>query len=66
VRGDARLILVGDPKQLASVEAGAVLGDLVGPAADELLMRKPACSRLAEVARQKVPATEPQAGRDIS
>ena len=33
VRSDARLILVGDPEQLASVEAGAVLGDIVGPAA---------------------------------
>ena len=33
VRPDARLILVGDPEQLASVEAGAVLGDIVGPAA---------------------------------
>jgi exodeoxyribonuclease V alpha subunit len=32
VRPDARLILVGDPDQLASVEAGAVLGDIVGPA----------------------------------
>ena len=29
VRPDARLILVGDPDQLASVEAGAVLVDLV-------------------------------------
>jgi exodeoxyribonuclease V alpha subunit len=28
VRPDARLVLVGDPDQLASVEAGAVLGDL--------------------------------------
>src|SRR5690606_39575475 len=34
LRPDARLILVGDPDQLASVEAGAVLGDLVArPAA---------------------------------
>ena len=62
VRPDARLILVGDPKQLASVEAGAVLGDLVGPAADALRMRQPARSRLAEVAQQTVPATEPPAG----
>jgi exodeoxyribonuclease V alpha subunit len=31
VRPDARLILVGDPGQLASIEAGAVLGDIVGP-----------------------------------
>lgn len=30
VRDDAKLVLVGDPSQLASVEAGAVLGDLVG------------------------------------
>ena len=35
LRDDARLILVGDPGQLASIEAGAVLGDIVGPAADE-------------------------------
>ena len=37
VRPDARLMLVGDPDQLASVEAGAVLADLVdglGDAAD--------------------------------
>ncbi len=32
VGDEARLILVGDPDQLASVEAGAVLGDIVGPA----------------------------------
>ena len=31
VRPDARLILVGDPGQLTSIEAGAVLGDIVGP-----------------------------------
>ncbi|TCC46151.1 exodeoxyribonuclease V subunit alpha [Kribbella pittospori] len=29
VRPDARLVLVGDPDQLASIEAGAVLADLV-------------------------------------
>ena len=62
IRSDARVILVGDPKQLASVEAGAVLGDVVGPAADTLLMREPARARLAEVARQTVPASEPPAG----
>ena len=32
VRHDARLVLVGDAQQLSSVEAGAVLGDIVGPA----------------------------------
>ena len=31
VRHDARLIIVGDPEQLVSVEAGAVLADVVGP-----------------------------------
>ncbi len=30
LRADARLVLVGDPGQLASVEAGTVLGDVVG------------------------------------
>ena len=39
VRPDGRLILIGDPEQLASVEAGAVLGDLVGPATQGLRMR---------------------------
>ena len=33
VRAEARLILVGDPGQLTSIEAGAVLGDIVGPGA---------------------------------
>ena len=32
LRPSTRLVLVGDPDQLASVEAGAVLGDLVDPA----------------------------------
>jgi len=32
LRPATRLVLVGDPDQLASVEAGAVLGDLVGEA----------------------------------
>lgn len=31
VRDEARVVLLGDPEQLASVEAGAVLGDIVGP-----------------------------------
>ena len=33
LRSEASVVLVGDPFQLASVEAGAVLGDVVGPAA---------------------------------
>lgn len=39
VRPDARVVLVGDPDQLASVEAGSVLADVVGdgaPSSDDL------------------------------
>ncbi|MGP0031437.1 MAG: exodeoxyribonuclease V subunit alpha [Acidimicrobiales bacterium] len=59
VRPDGRLILVGDPEQLSSVEAGAVLGDLVGPAARGLLMRQAARTALAQVTGHDVPAAEP-------
>ena len=31
VRPEARLVLVGDPFQLASIEAGTVMADMVGP-----------------------------------
>jgi len=31
VRPSARIVLVGDPDQLASIEAGSVMGDIVGP-----------------------------------
>ena len=47
VRPAARLVLVGDPDQLASVEAGAVLGDIVGPAA-EAVSELPAGAPLAD------------------
>ena len=49
VRPQARLVLVGDPDQLASVEAGAVLGDLARadgrpePALDAAPRRRWAC-----------------------
>ena len=43
VRPQARLVLVGDPDQLASVEAGAVLKDLV----DGLGPASPAVARLS-------------------
>jgi exodeoxyribonuclease V alpha subunit len=52
LRPQARLLLVGDPDQLASVEAGAVLGDLVArPAGGTLLP-----SRLARALPDDVPA----------
>jgi exodeoxyribonuclease V alpha subunit len=57
VRPDARLVLVGDPGQLTSIEAGAVLGDLVGPAATGLRMRSVARERLAAAAGIEVRAT---------
>ena len=66
VRPDARLILVGDPGQLTSIEAGAVLGDIVGPATAGLLMRAPARAALARVAGHDVPtAGEPPSGASI-
>jgi exodeoxyribonuclease V alpha subunit len=55
VRPDARLILVGDPEQLASVEAGAVLGDIVGPASSGPRMGEAARLQLAAVTSQRVP-----------
>jgi exodeoxyribonuclease V alpha subunit len=38
VRAGARLILVGDPGQLTSIEAGAVLGDIVGAADQDIVV----------------------------
>jgi exodeoxyribonuclease V alpha subunit len=58
VRPDARLILVGDPEQLASVEAGAVLGDIVGPASLGPCMPTVARHELADVTGVPVPEGE--------
>ncbi len=52
IRPDARLILVGDPGQLTSIEAGAVLGDIVGPLTDGLTMGARARAQLAAVTGQ--------------
>ncbi len=38
VRPDARLVLVGDPGQLTSIEAGAVLGDVAVPGAEGVVV----------------------------
>ncbi|HWG74707.1 MAG TPA: exodeoxyribonuclease V subunit alpha [Acidimicrobiales bacterium] len=62
MRSDARLVLVGDPEQLASVEAGAVLGDIVGPASRGLRMRAPSRAALASVTGQAVAASDPPEG----
>jgi exodeoxyribonuclease V alpha subunit len=65
VRPDARLVLVGDPGQLTSIEAGAVLGDIVGPVTDGLRMRPEAAAALADASGVPVAATEPPAGVSI-
>jgi exodeoxyribonuclease V alpha subunit len=65
VRPDARLVLVGDPGQLASIEAGAVLGDIVGPAGDRLRIGAGARGRLAAAVGRPVDADEPPPGVSI-
>ncbi len=66
IRPDARLILVGDPGQLASIEAGAVLGDIVGPATDNLLMSADARALLANAIGHPVPADDPPTDAPIA
>jgi exodeoxyribonuclease V alpha subunit len=48
VRPGARLVLVGDPGQLTSIEAGAVLGDIVGPAAERASDNRPAGATIGD------------------
>jgi exodeoxyribonuclease V alpha subunit len=59
VRAGARLVLIGDPGQLTSIEAGVVLGDIVGPAADRLLLSAEAEQRLTEAVQSDIEAGEP-------
>jgi exodeoxyribonuclease V alpha subunit len=66
LRPDTRLVLVGDPEQLTSVEAGAVLGDIVGPAQSALWMRGPAHAQAAELTGGDIRALEPPAGASIA
>ncbi|MBA2317371.1 MAG: exodeoxyribonuclease V subunit alpha [Euzebyales bacterium] len=65
VRTGARLVLVGDPEQLASVEAGAVMGDIVGPASDGLRMRPAARAVLGAVTGDEPPGIAPAEGAAI-
>ena len=51
LRRDARLVLLGDPEQLASVEAGSVLGDVVG----DHTRRRPPSRPAAELAARVLP-----------
>jgi exodeoxyribonuclease V alpha subunit len=65
VRDSARLVLVGDPRQLASVEAGAVLGDIVGPSAQALQLRPAARAGLERVVGGAVVADDPGPGSSV-
>jgi exodeoxyribonuclease V alpha subunit len=65
IRPDARLILVGDPGQLASIEAGAVLGDIVGPAAAGLRIDSTTRTALTEATGHDVPADDPPLGTTV-
>ncbi len=52
VRPDARLVLVGDPFQLTSIEAGTVMGDVVGPEGDHTgVGTGPLSGRVTELVR---------------
>ena len=53
LRRDARLVLLGDPEQLASVEAGSVLGDVVGD-----LGRRPLSIPASALAESVLPADD--------
>ena len=56
MRPDARLIIVGDPGQLASVDAGSVLGDIVGAGA-------PVADRVATLVESRRFPSHSQIGR---
>ncbi len=64
VRTDARVVLVGDPDQLSAIEAGAVLRDIVGPAADGSLIGAGMRAMLRRVAGGE-PAGDPPARRSF-
>ncbi len=66
VRPDARLVLVGDPQQLVAIEAGAVLGDVVGDAAAGLRLSAPRRERLAALTSRPVDADDPPAGARVA
>ncbi len=65
VRPAGRLILIGDPGQLTSIEAGAVLGDIVGPASEGPRISASTRDQLAAVTGRDVDAIDPPAGVEI-
>ncbi len=66
VRPTARLILVGDPGQLASIEAGVVLGDIVGPTTAGLRIAPATRARLEAAVGEPVAAETPPAGAGVA
>jgi exodeoxyribonuclease V alpha subunit len=66
IRPDARLILVGDPGQLASIEAGVVLGDIVGPTTESLRIGTATRARLSAAVGHDVAAGEPPPGAAVA
>ena len=64
LRTDARLVLVGDPDQLASVEAGAVLADIVGPSGTGLRMSEDHRAALAAATGEPLDAPTVDAEAD--
>ena len=62
LRDGARLVLVGDPGQLASIEAGAVLGDIVGPAAVAPRVGQAAAGRIQEATGAQLEPVNDTAG----
>ena len=65
VRPGARLILVGDPGQLTSIEAGAVLGDIVGPARETLSFSAATITAAQAATRRTFPVAVAPAGQTI-
>ncbi|MGI8413094.1 MAG: exodeoxyribonuclease V subunit alpha [Solirubrobacteraceae bacterium] len=65
IRPDARLILVGDPGQLTSIEAGAVLRDIVGPAGDGPRIGSVARTLLAQATGYEMPAPDQLSGATV-
>jgi exodeoxyribonuclease V alpha subunit len=65
VRPGAQLILVGDPAQLTSIEAGAVLGDIVGPAAEGLVLSAEAKAALEAATGSEVVADTAPVGTSV-
>lgn len=64
VRPEARLVLLGDPGQLSSVEAGMVLADVAGPAASAMTMSEAGRARLRAVTGADLPVVPAPPGSD--